>query len=411
MHIRQIIFISILAVTGILFVHPASAALTMGQRLSGRILRQVESGGSLWYVSPLNNQRYYLKDDPSSFNLFKDLSVAMSVDNLNQLPLVGSTDVGSAALRLRFSGRIVRQSATSTMWYISPLNLLRYPLNDAPLTTLKKLGLGITDANLNLIPIASGFDKPKAPPVPVNGLLRTQKSVVTSLGTFTIDLATLDLTKTTLKIKTDTAQTTDCKNGCLTLPLKTYNDRRHAVFSMYGTYFCPLEYASCVGQTGSYYFPVVNSFSRVMVNGDRLKYTTEPMVTIDMNNVPHFYYRAMDFLGSNLFSSINLSNVQAAISNGPALIEKGVNVANPDAMDTKQRTVKSYRGAIGWKGSTMYFYVVRGATVTDSAAVAEALGLDYAMNLDGGGSTAMMQNGSYILGPGRNIPDAILLVP
>ena len=80
-------------------------------------------------------------------------------------------------------------------------------------------------------------------------------------------------------------------------------------------------------------------------------------------------------------------------------------------MDTKQRTVKSYRGAIGWKGSTMYFYVVRGATVTDSAAVAEALGLDYAMNLDGGGSTAMMQNGSYILGPGRNIPDAILLVP
>jgi exopolysaccharide biosynthesis protein len=32
------------------------------------------------------------------------------------------------------------------------------------------------------------------------------------------------------------------------------------------------------------------------------------------------------------------------------------------------------------------------------------------MGLDQGGSTALMYNGSYILGPGRNIPNAIVLV-
>jgi exopolysaccharide biosynthesis protein len=45
----------------------------------------------------------------------------------------------------------------------------------------------------------------------------------------------------------------------------------------------------------------------------------------------------------------------------------------------------------------------------DSAKVLKALGMDNAMNLDEGGSTALWSDG-YKLGPGRNIPNALLFV-
>jgi len=38
----------------------------------------------------------------------------------------------------------------------------------------------------------------------------------------------------------------------------------------------------------------------------------------------------------------------------------------------------------------------------------QSLGAENAMNLDGGGSVAMVYNGSYKVGPGRNLPNAII---
>ncbi len=406
---RKTFLIIALAILGLASVRAVSAASTLGTTLSGRILMQVGAKGGFWYVYPVTKQRYYLDNDQTkAATILMKLSLPVSPENLALLPVAGSSDVGNSALRARLSGRVVRLSGTSALWYISPVNKFRYDISVSPLTVLKPLGLGISAANIALIPVASGFDSPK---VAVNGLLSRQQNVATAVGTFLIDLTTLDLDKTTLKIKTDTGNGSDCKGGCAVYPLKTYVDRRKATFGMHGSYFCPSDYASCAGQTGSYYYQVLNSFNRTLINSSRMKYTNEPFVTFDFSNTPTYYGRAKDFLGSDLFSSPNLTNVQAAIGNGPALIEAGKNVANPAWLDTKQRTIKSYRGAMGWKGRIMYFFVVHGATVTDSAAVAKALDLDYAINLDGGGSTAMYQNSAYILGPGRGLPNAILLVP
>ena len=41
---------------------------------------------------------------------------------------------------------------------------------------------------------------------------------------------------------------------------------------------------------------------------------------------------------------------------------------------------------------------------------AQALGARDAMNLDGGGSVAMWFGGGYVAGPGRQLPNAILLM-
>ncbi|PJE62049.1 hypothetical protein COU87_01310 [Candidatus Roizmanbacteria bacterium CG10_big_fil_rev_8_21_14_0_10_39_12] len=49
------------------------------------------------------------------------------------------------------------------------------------------------------------------------------------------------------------------------------------------------------------------------------------------------------------------------------------------------------------------------ATVAESAYVIHALGIQNAMNLDSGGSTALWSSG-YKAGPGRNIPNAILFI-
>lgn len=415
---RRSFIISLVAIVVMagLTTQTTSAATTLGQKLSGRILLQVQSGGAVWYVSPVNVQRYALGTAVTAPTTIQKLSLAVSQVSLDSLPVNGSTEVGNLALRRKLSGRFVRLSGTSNNWYISPINLQRYSLDVNPLGVLKKLSLGVSDANLKLIPVATGFDAPK---VAVNGLLRVQKSVATVRGTYTVDVTTLNADTTSLHVMTDTAQTVDCKTNCRTISLKAYVDQRKAVAGIHGTYFCPYDYASCVGQTGYYFYPVYNSFSKTMINEVRMKYTTQPIVAIDTKNNFFYYAPTLQFhslaelktkLKTDSLAIGGSGVLQAAISNSPIMVIGGKNVLNTKFLDTKQATVKSYRGFLGWKGRTITFGIVRGATVTDSAAVATALGLDYALNLDGGGSTALYQSG-YVLGPGRNLPNAILLVP
>lgn len=402
------IFIILALGLGLIVLPARSEAATLAQQMSGRVLLQTGMANGAWYVYPVTLQRYWIGTTTQANTVLRKLSLAVSAESLAAIPTHGDGTTGSLTLRAKLSGRIIRLSGTTDLWYVWPKTREKYALGTTPLAVLKPLWIPIGPLTIAQIPIAPGYDAPKTP---VNGLLRSQRNVATARGTFLVDVATLDLKKTTLKVMTDTSLNKDCGTGCLTLALKSYTDRRKAAFGLHGTYFCPAEYASCVGQTGSYYYPVLNSFSRVMINSKRLKYTNEPMVTFDYSNTPKFYRHAKDYLGSDLFAPVNLSGVRAAISNGPALVIQGSNVVNPTSLDTKQRTVRSYRGVLGWKGSTLYLFIVRGATVVDSGAVAAALGLDYAINLDGGGSTAMAHNGRYVLGPGRNIPNAILLVP
>jgi exopolysaccharide biosynthesis protein len=53
--------------------------------------------------------------------------------------------------------------------------------------------------------------------------------------------------------------------------------------------------------------------------------------------------------------------------------------------------------------------IVTNATVTDAAYVMQALGARDALNLDGGGTAAMWIGGSYKVGPGRLLPNAVIL--
>ncbi len=101
------------------------------------------------------------------------------------------------------------------------------------------------------------------------------------------------------------------------------------------------------------------------------------------------------------------TSVDSVIANQPLLLSGGNIVFGGDG-DPKKGS-KGSRSFIGNKGSIVYIGVVHDATVAEVAYVLKALGLENALNLDSGGSTALW-SGGYKAGPGRNIPNTILFV-
>lgn len=221
---------------------------------------------------------------------------------------------------------------------------------------------------------------------------------VKTVNGFSVSVATFNLASGQFRVATDTANDTDCLDNCPTKSLSSYVSDNGGFAGMNGTYFCPTDYASCAGKTGSYYWKVWNSRLNKMINGDTNSFVYEPFLTVTGNTAKYFD-RWIDFSGST----------NAGISSSPALISGGHNVLDQSKLDDKQRSTKSNRGGVGLKGQVLYLIIAKSATVIDLGNVMQGLGLDYGMNLDGGGSSAMIYNGSYKVGPGRAIPNAIVV--
>ena len=102
--------------------------------------------------------------------------------------------------------------------------------------------------------------------------------------------------------------------------------------------------------------------------------------------------------------------MDAAISNFPLLLRGGA-VVDSEAVQTDYQRQRGYKGSIGTDGTSVFLVLVAGASVTDSAYVVQALGETDAMNLDGGGSSALFGDGAYRVGPGRQLPNAVVLTP
>lgn len=220
--------------------------------------------------------------------------------------------------------------------------------------------------------------------------------VQTSRGTFTTDVVSVDLNA--VQVVTVTGNESNCDNDCGVKPLAAYIAEQGGFAGINGTYFCPPDYSSCAGKINSYDFPVFGTPLGRWINADKLFWNDRAM---------------MAFTGSSSRFCRNANGcdsggVSAGLVNYPALVDGGNVVVNEGALSDNLRTVKGVRGAIGVSGSTLYLLVIRGASVPDAAYVLQALGVKQGMNLDGGGSTALYYNG-YKAGPGRNLPNAIVI--
>lgn len=231
----------------------------------------------------------------------------------------------------------------------------------------------------------------------------SRQTVETNRGNFTADIMTFDLTAGA-KVRTAVGEDDDCVDNCAVKSLMSYVSGEGGTSGINGTYFCPADYgASCDGQKNAFFWKVWKTSADKNIN------TTNGLgeyeATMAFTSSGHAQY----FHSWNAWKTSGFATY-ASVNSKPRLIEGGSNVLSDGDMDDKQRTTKSNRGALGLKGQTFYAVIAKSATVPDLAAVMEALGVDNAMNIDGGGSSAMVYKGSYKVGPGRSIPNAIVIV-
>lgn len=225
------------------------------------------------------------------------------------------------------------------------------------------------------------------------------KTTVSALGrNFTVYYISIDLGMSGLKISTDTADNSDCANNCRATNLMNFYNNHHGFAAINGTYFCPISYSTCAGATNSFWFPVFNTNLNKWINEGNLILDQRAMMAF-YGAHPTFYPDA---------SKAPTSGMNAGIVMSPGLIHNGNIIVNNYPLDTKSSTVLALRGAIGIKGNTLIIADMTPATVPDSAYVMQSLGVTDALALDGGGSVAMIFNGQYVLGPGRDIPNAII---
>lgn len=223
----------------------------------------------------------------------------------------------------------------------------------------------------------------------------SRQRVSTDVGDFVVDLIAGDLSST--RVIVDTAADSDCGNDCPVLPLATYVQRNGGYAGINGSYFCPASYPSCADKKNSYDTLAMNS-KKTYFNSDNNVYSSVPAVIFGDGFV-RFVGRSSDW-GRD-------TSVNGVLANQPLLVSGGNVVFGGDG-DPKKGS-KGTRSFVAHKGSTVYIGVVYSATVAESARVLKALGMDSALNLDSGGSTALYYNG-YKAGPGRNIPNAIVFV-
>lgn len=229
---------------------------------------------------------------------------------------------------------------------------------------------------------------------PTGGYSRVQ--VNTGNGTFTVDVVTADLGST--RVVVDTASDSDCANSCPVMSVGSYAARSGAYAAINGSYFCPTEYPSCAGKTNSFDTLLMNK-NKVYFNSANNVYSVVPAVI--------FSGSSARFVGQSLEWGRD-TGVDAVLANYPLLLSGG-QIVYGGSGDPKL-TSKGPRGFVATTGSTVYIGVVSGASMSDSANALKALGIQNALNLDEGGSTALWYNGSYMKGPGRNVPNALLFL-
>ncbi|MFZ1619242.1 MAG: phosphodiester glycosidase family protein [Microgenomates group bacterium] len=224
----------------------------------------------------------------------------------------------------------------------------------------------------------------------------SRQSVNSEVGSFLVDIIAADLNST--RVVVDTASDGSCGNDCPVDALGNFAARSGAFAGINGPYFCPASYPGCAGKTNSFDTLLMNK-NKTYFNSDNNVYSTVPAVI--------FSDSSGRFVGQSLEWGRD-TGVDSVIASQPMLLSGGNVIYGGD--DEVKRAGKGSRSFIGTKGSTAYIGVVHNANVAEVARVLKAMGLEYALNLDSGGSTALWSGGRYIVGPGRSTPFGILFV-
>lgn len=142
-YLTVLLIIILLAIASANFVYASDLA----NRLSGRILLQVEESGQAWYVDPVTKKRAYLGRPNDAFKIMQEFGLGVGEDTFIFFGIRAPE---------RLAGRIIlRVQSHGQAYYINPQDLRMHYLGkpaDA-FQVMSNLGLGITNDNLAKIDI------------------------------------------------------------------------------------------------------------------------------------------------------------------------------------------------------------------------------------------------------------------
>ncbi|MBT3230455.1 CAP domain-containing protein [Candidatus Uhrbacteria bacterium] len=134
---------------------PNSGTSELIDRLKGYIMLAVDYHGEAWYVDPITELRYYLKDGPTAYEFLRSFGLGITNADLESIPTEDDA-YGGGALAEQLSGRILLQiEEHGEAWYINPADLKRYYLadGDEAYRIMRELSWGTLLAAISGIPI------------------------------------------------------------------------------------------------------------------------------------------------------------------------------------------------------------------------------------------------------------------
>jgi len=197
---------------------PAQAETTLISRVVGKILIQVESRGEAWYADPEDLKKYFLGNPQDAFGLMKIFGVGITNKDLSKIQVgladytgrdddadgllnnleqalgtdsqkkdsdndsfedrteiannFNPTGQGKVQIDEKFtknnSGKFfIQVENLGQCWYVNPSDNKRYYLGspDDAFLIMKKLGLGISNSDLNKITTGYFYNKPDVTPI------------------------------------------------------------------------------------------------------------------------------------------------------------------------------------------------------------------------------------------------------
>lgn len=218
----------------------------------------------------------------------------------------------------------------------------------------------------------------------------SRQKVATERGDFVISMLVAPGARAVI----ETAGDSDCSDNCPTKTLAEHVAASGGFAGINGAYFCPPDYPQCQGKVNSFDTIAVNGRTKAVLNRANNVYSTVPLVAA--------YGTSLSFYDQTVQWGADASG-GGGLANYPRLVRDG-------SVATTEENGKSTRGFIGIKDGAIVIGHVFAASFGDEAEVLKVLGLQNAMNLDGGGSSALWVDGGYKVGPGRSLPTAIILV-
>lgn len=448
---------------------PVSAA-SFSETIRGRILLDVQSRGEAWYVYPDTLTRHYLAQKEDAYSIMRSLGLGITNADLEKIPVAvsqvsgGDSDGDGLAdpleiglgtdpfrtdsdgdgyadaveisnnfhplgagtrmidhgLLKRLAGKILLQvEGHGEAWYVHPTDLRRYYLGqpEDAYTLMRFLSLGITSSDLSRVSISDTSLPPPPvvseaassvanPSLDADGVTFEKTQVTVDGQTFSVSIMRLDRER--ISLVTHTANASDCLADCPAKTLKQHIEEAGAIAGVNGSYFCPPDYGACSTRINSYDPPFFHSGLDLMLNEEKIKFHNRPMVGATSSGDVVYFHRP-DAFGNSVaaFEETYQTTLTAGFGSWPSLIEEGVNVFANEPFEAPWAN-KGRRGAFGWNENEFIVVITDSATMANSARVMETFGVTYAVNIDGGGSSALYAEGGYKIGPGRLLPNAIL---